>query len=201
MSKLAQTAVPILETIAARWSPRAFDPERLVEAEKLLALFEAARWAPSCFGDQPWRYIVCDRARDAEAWQRAFDVLDEGNKAWCKNVPVLLVTLADGLFSLNDQPNRWGGYDTGAASENLCLEALHQGLIAHQMGGFNADAARQAFQVPERYQVMAIIAVGYAGRPEQLEGDYYQAEIAPRSRRPLEDSFFAGRFGHAWTEK
>jgi len=199
MNKPAATSVPILAQIAARWSPRAFDPARHVEPDKLLALFEAARWAPSCWGDEPWRYIVCDRKQDTEAWQRAFGVLDPGNQAWCKDVPVLLIVLADTLFTRNDQPNRWGAYDTGAASENLCLEAVHQGLIAHQMGGFDQAAVRAAFKVPERYQPMAMIAVGYLGRAEQLEGEYYEAEIAPRSRRPLGDAFFAGCFGQPWT--
>ncbi|MEW5973977.1 MAG: nitroreductase family protein [Pseudomonadota bacterium] len=199
MNKLAETSVPILAQIAARWSPRAFDSARHVEPKKLAALFEAARWAPSCWGDEPWRYIVCDRGRDAEAWQRAFDVLDPGNQAWCKDVPVLLVSLADTLFTRNDKPNRWGAHDTGAASENLCLEAVHQGLIAHQMGGFDVQAVREAFQVPERYQPMAMIAVGYPGRAEQLEGSRYEDEVAPRQRGPLAESFFAGRFGQSWT--
>lgn len=198
MNKLAETSVPVLLEIAARWSPRAFDPLRPVEPEKLTALFEAARWAPSCWGDEPWRYIVCDRGQDARAWQQAFGVLDPGNQAWCKDVPVLLVALADTLFTRNDKPNRWGAYDTGAASENLCLEAVHQGLIAHQMGGFDVQAVRAAFNVPERYQPMAMIAVGYPGRAGQLEGRRYEDEIAPRSRRPLGDAFFAGCFGQPW---
>ncbi|MGK0673518.1 MAG: nitroreductase family protein [Halothiobacillaceae bacterium] len=198
MHKLAKTSVPILPEIAARWSSRAFDPLRHVEPKKLTALFEAARWAPSCWGDEPWRYIVCDRGQDPKAWQRAFDVLDLGNQAWCKDVPVLLVVLADTLFTRNDQPNRWGAYDTGAASENLCLEAVHQGLIAHPMGGFDAQAVREAFQVPGRYQPMAMIAIGYPGRAEQLEGSRYEDEIAPRSRRPLSETFFAGCFGQPW---
>lgn len=199
MNKLAETSVPILPEVAARWSPRAIDPVRPVEPEKLAALFEAARWAPSCWGDEPWRYIVCDRGRDMEAWQRAFGVLDKGNQAWCKDVPVLLVSLADTLFTRNDKPNRWGGHDTGAASENLCVEAVHQGLVAHQMGGFDVEAVRAVFKVPERFQPMAVIAVGYQGRAEQLAGSHYEDEIAPRRRRPLVESFFAGGFGNAWT--
>lgn len=199
MSKRAETSVPVLAEIAERWSPRAFDPARPVELDKLRAVLEAARWAPSASNEQPWRYIVCDRASDEEGWQRAFDQLAEGNRLWCKDVPVLLVALADTLSAKGGEPNRWGEHDTGAASENLYLEAVRQGLVAHPMGGFDAEGVRTAFAVPERFMPIAMIALGYQGRAEQLDGWRHEAEIGPRQRRPLEETFFAGRFGRPWT--
>ncbi|TQV64629.1 MAG: nitroreductase family protein [Halothiobacillaceae bacterium] len=198
MNKRAETSVPVLAEIAERWSPRAFDASRMVEKDKLLAVLEAARWAPSSSNEQPWRYIVCDRANDAEGWQRAFDQLTEGNRLWCKDVPVLLVALADTLSGKGGEPHRWGAHDTGAASENLYLEAVRQGLAAHPMGGFDAEGVRKTFAVPERFLPIAMIALGYQGRAEQLDGWRREAEVGARQRRPLHETFFAGQFGMPW---
>lgn len=196
--KKADTSVAINSLLALRWSGRAYDPARPVTREQLLALLEAARWAPSCFGDQPWRYIVCDRNADAPSWQRAFDCLVEGNQAWARNAPVLLLSIADSRFNHNGQTNRWGQHDTGAASMSLCIEATARGLMVHQMGGFDAERARGSFAVPERFVPMAMLTVGYQlpeqGIPEELR----EREHAARQRRPLPDSFFAGAWGRAF---
>lgn len=198
MNKLADTSVPILAEIAARWSPRAFDPARAVEADKLRAVLEAARWAPSCFGDQPWRFVICDKASDDGAWAALFSTLAEGNQRWCQRVPVLILAVADTLFTFNEQPNRWAGFDVGAAWENLAIEAVHQGLAAHAMGGFDVRRVREVLAIPERYQPMIVIALGYPGDPAMLEGWQKEAESAPRARRPLSELCFAGRFGQPW---
>jgi nitroreductase len=195
MHKPAITQVAINETIAGRWSGRAYDAAQGISHEQIIALLEAARWAPSCFGDQPWRFIVCDKNTDAAAWQQAFDCLAASNQTWVKDVPVLFMVCADTLFNHNQQVNRWAEYDTGAAAENLCLQAASMGLMAHQMGGFNADAARLAFAIPAQYTPMAMVAVGYAAAISSLEGDILSRETAARSRRPLNDLFFAGSWG------
>ena len=148
MHKPAITQVAIDGTIAARWSGRAYDPAKAVSHAQVIALLEAARWAPSCFGDQPWRFVVWNKASNAEAWQQAFDCLVPGNQAWVKDAPVLLLVCADTLFSHNQQSNRWAQYDTGAAAENLCLQASALGLMAHQMGGFDANIAREKYKNP-----------------------------------------------------
>lgn len=122
IEKSANTSVPIHELLAQRWSPRAIDQHKPVDRNDITALLEAARWAPSCFGDQPWRYLVWDRFRDHESWQTAWDCLTDGNKAWVRDAPVLLASFADSTFRKNGKPNRWGQHDTGAASENLCLQ-------------------------------------------------------------------------------
>ncbi|MEK9824900.1 MAG: nitroreductase family protein, partial [Methylotenera sp.] len=147
MHKPAITQVAIDQTIANRWSGRAYDAAKTVTREQVLALLEAARWAPSCFGDQPWRFIVWNKSEDAAGWQQAFDCLVPGNQGWAKDAQVLVLVCADTLFAHNQKPNRFAQYDTGAAAENLCLQATALGLMAHQMGGYDADLAREKFNV------------------------------------------------------
>lgn len=190
--KIAHTQAPIHDLLARRWSCRAFDPGKPVSREHLIALLEAARWAPSCYGDEPWRFLVWDRNRDQTSWQRAFDCLGEWNQQWVRNAPVLLLATADSLFRKNGNPNRWGQYDTGAAAENLCLQAVALGLMAHQMGGFDADRIRQAFAIPEQFACMAMIAVGYQAEADILNEELKRLELAPRSRSPLGERFFEG---------
>lgn len=192
MQKPATTKAKIDATIAARWSPRSFDDNKSVTQEQIIALLEAARWAPSCFGDQPWRFVVFDKVTDKASWQNAFDCLAETNQTWVKNTSLLILVCADTLFGHNQKPNRWGQYDTGAAAENLCLEATSMGLAAHQMGGFNADAAREKFNIPEQYTLMAMIAVGYQADVNQLSEELKERELAPRKRKELGELFFSG---------
>lgn len=190
MKKRAITSVPIHELIADRWSGRAYDPDKPIIHEHVIALLEAARWAPSCYGDQPWRFIVWDRSRDAAGWRRAFECLAPGNQAWVKDAPLLLLSMADTLFKHNGQSNRWAQHDTGAATENLCLQAIALGLMAHQMGGFDPDNARAAFGVPQQYTLMAMIAVGYPANPAAFSVEIRERETAPRKRRELGELFF-----------
>ena len=192
MQKPAITSVNIQETIAKRWSPRAFDANKPVSQAQIIALCEAARWAPSCFGDQPWRFIVWNKSTNESAWQQAFDTLAPSNQTWVKNAPVLMLVCADTLFGHNQSPNRWAQYDTGAAAENLCLQATDLGLAAHQMGGFNADAAREAFKIPAQITPMAMLAIGYEGDANNLPDDLKARELAERKRKPLGELFFNG---------
>jgi nitroreductase len=194
MQKPAITQQPIHELIANRWSGRAYDASKPVTKDQLVSLLEAARWAPSCFGDQPWRYVVCNKSENLQAWQAAYDCLVPGNQSWAVNAPLLLLICADTLFSHNDKPNKWAPYDTGAATENLCLQATALGLMAHQMGGFDADKARTTFNVPERYQILAMVTVGYQADVERLTGETKERETAARSRKPLNELFFNGQW-------
>lgn len=193
--KSAVTEVPIHTMLASRWSPRAFDVNQSVSREQVLALVEAARWAPSCFGDEPWRVIVWDRARDATRWQKAFDCLSEGNQAWVKNTPLLFTVGSDPHFRHNGKDNRWSQYDSGAAAMSLCLQATAMGLAAHQMGGFDAQKLREAFGIPAHIVPMSMIAVGYQAAPEILTGEVREKEMAPRQRQPMGDVFFEGQWG------
>ena len=190
MLKLAITQVPINETIANRWSGRAYDAERLVTREQIIALLEAARWAPSCFGDQPWRFIFWDKSTDEQAWKQALDCIVPGNQSWAKDAQVLILVCANSVFDHNGQPNRWAQYDTGAAAENICLQAAHAGLMAHQMGGFDVDQAREKFKIPAEFTLMAMISVGYAADIANVTGEALARETAARKRKPLSEMFF-----------
>ena len=196
--KPAQTSVPINRNIAARWSGRAFDSGRNVTPEQILALLEAARWAPSCFGDQPWRFVVCNKNTDQDAWQKAYDCLSEGNQGWARNAPLLILAIASGFLSKNNKVNRWGQYDTGAASMNLCIQATDMGLMVHQMGGFDAEKAVQAFTIPEEFTPMAMLAIGYQLPPEEISNEIRERECAERHRNPVTENFYRGSFGIPW---
>jgi nitroreductase len=192
MKKPAITQVAIDPTIAERWSGRAYDASKPITQEQTLVLLEAARWAPSCMGDQPWRILVWNKGVDAKAWQQAFDCLAEGNQSWVKDAPFLCLICANTLLTKNGQPNRWAEYDTGAAALNLSLQASSMGLSAHQMGGFSTDKARATFSIPEQFTLMAMISVGYLLDIERVTGDLLARETAPRSRRDLGALFFNG---------
>jgi nitroreductase len=197
--KPAPVAHPVNDPdIRRRWSPRAFE-DRAVEREKILCLLEAARWAPSCFNEQPWRYLVFDGS-DQEAMEKARACLVEGN-AWALKAPVLMISIARNNFTYNEQPNRTAQHDVGLGSENLVLEAVAQGLVAHQMAGFHVEQARTEFHIPEDYTVLAMIAVGYPyrGSLDELSEKARAGELAPRSRRPLSEIAFAGTWDNPYS--
>ncbi len=185
--------------IKRRWSPRAFE-DRPVEREKIMSLLEAARWAPSCFNEQPWRYLVFD-GTDQEALEKARATLVAGN-AWALKAPVLMISIARDNFAYNEEPNRTAQHDVGLASENLVLEAVAQGLVAHQMAGFNTAQARTEFNIPEDYTVLAMIAVGYPyrGSLDELNDKVRAGELAPRQRKPISEIAFAGTWDASYSE-
>ena len=193
--KKAQTCVPIHSLIAKRWSGRAFDATRLIGEQEVLSLIEAARWAPSCYGAQPWRYIVCNKQTHLDAWQKAYDCLVEGNRSWAQNVPLFFIATAASLFDYNNEPNRWCGYDTGAASENLSLQAAAMDMMVHQMGGFDSDKLCKSFDIPEPYIPFAVIAVGYQLADEAIEESLKSREYSERARNSLNENFYAGHWG------
>ncbi|MDP2241423.1 MAG: nitroreductase family protein [Burkholderiales bacterium] len=195
LDKKALTGVPIHDLLASRWSPRAFEAGKTVSRAQLAALLEAGRWAPSCNGDEPWRYLVWDKSRDAQGWQQAFDCLSENNQKWVKNVPLLMLSCAGSMFGHNGKPNRWTQHDTGMASLSITLQAAALGLAAHQMGGFDAGKARAAFGIPAEYTPMAMIAVGYQAEPDVLDEETKAKEMRPRARKPLGQCFFEGGWG------
>ncbi len=178
----------ILPEIRDRWSPRAFDPDRPVSDGDLLALLEAARQAPSCMNEQPWRFLV---ARTEESRRKLVGVLAGRNPAWAKDAPVLLLVLAVQAFEETGKPNRWHLFDTGTAWGFLSLEAQRRGLVTHAMGGVRVDQARAAFAIPEDMSIVCAVAVGYYGDPARLEPDLREREH-PSPREPLESLLFGG---------
>ena len=192
MEKPAPVAHPIEPLLQRRWSPRAFAPKP-VERQVLLRLFEAARWAPSSYNEQPWRYIVVTH-ENLERLKEAHSVLAPGN-AWATKAPVLVCTVAQLTFARNGRPNRHAFHDVGAASQNLLLQATALGLFGHQMAGFDVQKARAVFQVPEGYEPVAMMALGYPAALETLTEEQRAREQLPRVRRPIEECVFDGRFG------
>jgi nitroreductase len=194
MEKLAETQVPIHELISRRWSPRAFS-ELPVEPDKLLSLFEAARWAASASNEQPWAFLVATR-EDAKNHDGMLSVLVDFNRSWADKAPVLILSLAHMRFEKNGRPNGHGLYDLGQAVASLSLQATALGLTTHQMAGFNVEAAREHFAVPEGWEPVSVIALGYQGDPDTLTEKLRQRETAQRQRKPLETFVFSGEWGH-----
>lgn len=189
--KLASTDFPVHPLIQRRWSPRAF-ADRPVEPEKLLSLLEAARWAPSSGNGQPWHFFLGVRGTPAHA--ALVDVLKEGNASWAAQAPVLMLTVAK-MTTGSGRPHTHALYDVGLAVMNLTLQATALDLYVHQMGGFYADRARQRFAIPEGFEPVTAIAIGYLGDPEMLDEKNRERERSPRSRRPLSEFVFEGRWG------
>lgn len=195
MEKPAITNHEIHPLIAQRWSPRAFD-SKLVETEKLAQLFEAARWTPSCFNDQPWTFIVATKD-DTVNYQKMLDCLVPANIVWAQVAPVLGLVVAQKTFKHNGKPNAWGEYDAGQAAATLVLQATALNLVAHQMGGFDAAKAIATFNIPETARPVAAIAIGYAGETSNLPADLQERENAPRDRHPLSSFVFTSTWGNS----
>ena len=159
-----------MDVIRRRWSPVVYSP-RTVEPDKLLSVFEAARWAPSSFNEQPWSFLVA-RKEEPEEFARMLTCLVPGNITWAQHVPVLLVSVAKRHFEHNHQANRHAFHDTGIATGFLMLQAASMGLATHGMAGFDAEKARQLYEIPESHEAVAAIGLGYPGddreAPEEL---------------------------------
>lgn len=187
VTNTAKTEFPILPILAERWSPVAFS-SRPVEPDKLERLFEAARWAPSCSNEQPWIFVVAHHG--TEGFDRMAECLFEGN-SWAKNAAILMLSVARMTFSKNGTPNRHGMYDTGAAVANLLVQAVAEGLMVHQMAGYDVEKAREALHIPEHDALCAMIAVGYYGDPDSLPEKQRLREKNPRQRKPQSEFVFA----------
>lgn len=181
---------PVQQFFLSRVSSRAFSDERLSEGE-LLTLFEAARWAPSSYNNQPWRFLYVRRGEPE--WNLLFDTLIDFNKSWCKNADTLVLVISRNNFTHNEKPARTARFDTGAAWMSLAIEALSQKIVTHGMEGFDYDAARKNLNVPDHYTVEAIIAIGKPGNPEELSEALQEKEV-PSLRVPLEEIAAKGPF-------
>ena len=184
--------MPLLDEIATRWSPRAYDPREPSEAE-LEEVFEAARWAMSCFNDQPWTYIVTRRS-DGPLHDDAVAGLNEFNRAWAAAAPVLGYSLVRPSFAATGKPNPHAWHDVGAASAILSIQATHLGMMVHQMAGILPQVVRERFAVPAELEVVAGFTMGWPGDPETLPEPLRSRERAPRERKPLSKMLVRGRF-------
>jgi nitroreductase len=173
-----------------RWSPRSMNGKPLDDAE-LMRLFEAARWAPSTYNEQEWRFLYA--RRDTPHWPAFFGLLMEANQVWCAQAAVLMVVLSHKVFTRNGSPNPVHTFDAGAAFENLALQGAVMGLVVHGMAGFDRDKARATLAVPEDYDVEAMVAVGHPGDPAELPPQL-QAREVPSGRNALREFIREGPF-------
>ncbi|HMF18586.1 MAG TPA: nitroreductase family protein [Gemmataceae bacterium] len=191
----AETKYPIQQVLAARWSPYAF-AERSVSQADLRSLFEAARWAPSSYNEQPWSYIVASK-ENAPEFARLLSCLVEGNQAWAKVAPVLALGCTSLNFKLNGKPNAAAHHDLGLASGTLLVEATSRGLVVHQMIGILPDRARELYQIPADIQPLTGLAIGYEGDINKLPENIRERDKARRGRKPQSEFVFTGKWGNA----
>jgi nitroreductase len=173
-----------------RWSPRSMSGDEISQ-DILFSLFEAARWAPSSNNNQPWRFIYA--CRNTDCWPIFFDLLTEQNKIWAKNAAVLIVVVSKKTFDYNEKPARTHSYDAGAAWENFALQGSLKALVVHGMQGFDYDKARKTLNIPDVFQVEAMIAVGKPGKKEDLPEVLQEREM-PSPRKNFSEIVMEGSF-------
>jgi len=181
---------PVDSIFVNRWSPRALSPETMNNTE-LMSLFEAARWAPSSYNNQPWRFIYAKRGTDN--WKTFFNLLVPFNQEWCENASFLIVVISRKNFEYNDKYSRTHSFDTGAAWENLALQASIMELVAHGIEGFDYEKARKELSIPKEYDIEAMIAVGKHGKKENLSPELQKREELS-NRKKVEEFVFEGKF-------
>lgn len=190
--KIADPDYPILDHLKNRWSPRAFS-DKPVEEEKLVRIFEAARWAPSSYNEQPWNFIIASK-QQKDTYDKIYDSLIEFNQSWSKTAPILAISVAQNDFKKNGKPNDYAQHDVGLAMGNLLAQATAEGLHLHQMAGFDKERARGHFKIPDTHTPVAAMAIGYLGEPEQLPEQMQEGEIKERSRKDLSEFIFTGNW-------
>lgn len=195
IAKVAETKYPVEESLRRRWSPLAFS-DRPVEPAKLCTVLEAAQWTASSYNEQPWNFIVATKDNPHE-FDRLLSCLVEANQEWAQNAAVLMLSVARIHFDRNGTQNRHAFHDVGAASANLAMQATALGLFIHQMAGFDVAKAKAIYLIPEGYEPVAAIALGYLGDPQTLSAKLRQRELAPRTRKPLEQFVFSGSWNQS----
>lgn len=185
-----KTEYDIHPMILSRWSPRSMTGEEITD-ETLMSLFEAAKWAPSSYNNQPWRFIYAKK--NSEHWDRLLNLMTENNQIWTKNAAVLIVVISRKNFEYNNKPAQTHSFDAGAAWQNLALEGSYHGLVVHAMQGFDYDKARNDLGVPDDYQVEAMVAVGVRGKKEDLPQEMQEKEV-PNQRKSVKEIIMEGKF-------
>jgi nitroreductase len=189
-----QGSMEIHDVLCGRWSPKVFSGEP-VEPETLRTILEAARWAPSSFNEQPWSFIVARRENPQE-YSALLSSLSEKNQGWARHAPVLILSVAKLNLTINGQLNRYAFHDVGLATANLIIQASALGLSTHPMGGFSVEKARAVFGIPEGYEPVTVIALGYLPQLDELDESLSLSAAKNRSRKPLDEFVFEGRWGH-----
>lgn len=188
-SRKADTSAPLIDALVDRWSPRAFDPAAVVDADVLRTILEAARWAPSANNSQPWRFIVARRGTPEFAAIHAAMV--GFNRAWADSAAALIVNVAE-IADADGVPRPWARYDLGQAVAHLTVQAQHEGLHTHQMGGFDAGRLHEAFGLADNLEAVSITTIGVLGDVDALPEALREREVAPRLRKPLDELVLVG---------
>ncbi len=178
------------ELFPKRWSPRSMSGATITD-EELMILFEAARWAPSSYNNQSWRFVYAKR--EEGNWEKFFNLLAEPNQVWCKNAAALIVAVSKNTFDHNEKPSLTHSFDTGAAWENVALQGVFSGLVVHGMQGFDYEKAKNELSIPENYSVEMMIAVGKPGKKEDLPENLQKMEM-PSERKSLNEIVMEGSF-------
>ncbi len=189
-SEIRRADHPIDKLFIDRWSPRAMTGEEITQ-EELMVLFEAARWAPSSYNEQPWRILYA--RRNTQHWQTFFDLMVESNQRWASKASSLLVFISNKTMTRTGKPSITHSFDTGAAWENLALQGFLRGYVVHGMQGFDYERARTALSISDDFRVEAMIAVGKPQNREDMSEEVRERET-PNSRRPVEETVCEGVF-------
>ena len=192
--KQAQTSVPVHALVAERWSPYCYSTKPVAAAD-LRAILEAARWAPSSYNEQPWRYILA-QSSDRAAYDDVLSCLVEANQAWAKFAPVLMIGVVVKTFARGGKPNKAAEHDLGLAAGNICTEATARGLHVHQMIGIVPERVRELYGVPAQAEPLTALAIGYPGDGADMPEAVRERDRAPRTRKPLDEIVFA----QAWQQ-
>lgn len=188
LTRTATTDAPVMDVIARRWSPRAYDAAAVIDEQTLSSALEAARWAPSAYNGQPWRFIVARRGSDLHA--QLMTTLAPFNQSWAGAASALIVAVAE-TAKEDGTPITHAAYDLGQAVGHFSVQAHHDGLHVHQMSGFDAAGVRAVVPMAERFAPMAVLAIGELGDPATLPEALQERERAPRARRPIDESVLA----------
>lgn len=183
--KKADTKYPIHNLLQKRWSPRAFS-DRSIPQKKLNQLFEAARWAPSSYNEQPWRFITA-RKEDEESFEKLSLVLNDFNQKWAAEAPVLVLGLAKTTFDMDGRDNPHAEHDLGQAIAHLTFEATRHDLFVHQMAGILPDKAQELYDLPDDLKPLTMFAIGYRGEADTLEEELREQETSSRNRKDLDE--------------
>lgn len=197
MIKNASTDHPVHEVIAARWSPYKFFPDRLIPREDLLSLLEAARWAPSSYNEQPWRFIIAPKEQKEE-FEKLLSCLVKANQDWAKNSSVLMLGITHLTFDRNGKENKAAMHDLGAAVSHLSFEATIRGISVHQMIGIEPQKAKKIYSIPEEYEVLIAFALGYPDLNESAKDSLAIKDKTPRARKTISEVVFYKEWGSSF---
>ena len=186
-AKQPETAHDIHHLIAKRWSARAFS-DRPISEEVVKSLFEAARWAPSAFNEQPWQYVYAHHG--TEGFKKLLSCLSSGNQVWADSAAVLFVSLQRKYFNNNGKENPWACHDLGLANAQLLLQAVHYDIYGHLMAGFDKSMIKSALDLNLKSEPLCMGALGYLAKAEELPEPYKSRELSERNRQPQEDFVF-----------